>query len=107
MSFVFGLALSRILYEGLFPRALSLGRPLAALAFGFISALLGWLLWRLLSKKLSESTSTLKEDADSLSADHAAWTAAAAFFPLALNLFYLFDRSVNLATSRFVLVSKN
>ncbi len=107
MSFVLGLALSRILYEGFFPRALWLGRPLAGLFIGLIGAIFGWLLWRSLNRKLGESASTPVKDDEpySLSVDHAAWTTAAVFFPLALNLLYLFDRSVNLTTIRFVLFS--
>ncbi len=106
MSFVFGLALSRIIYEGFFPRALWLGRPLAALTFGFIGAILGWWLWRYLCRKLGESSGGPEEDeAGSLSVNHAAWTAAAVFLPLALNLLYLFNRSVDLTTSRFIFFS--
>lgn len=104
LSFVLGISLSRILYEGLFPQAKLLGQPWPILVSGITIGFLGWLLWRTLTHKLSgRKTDPADLAQHPLSADHAAWTATAVFFPIVLNLAYLFDRGVNLVTSRFLL----
>lgn len=103
--FLFGLAVSRILYEGFFPSLNLLGRPMSALAIGFIFSIAGWLTWRRLAARLQRPPEQERgEDlGEALSPLMATWTAAVVFLPFALNLAYLFDRSVNLATSRFLL----
>ncbi len=76
--FVGGLALSRILYEGLFPYLLWLGRPLYIIPFALIVGLLGTDLWQ---------RNQLK---------------TAVLLPLLLNLIYLFDPAINLIVSRII-----
>ncbi len=106
LSFLFGLSASRILFEGLFPQALWLGRPIAALLFGLTFATLGGLLWRLLWFRLThrddQSQLTKSDEQSGLFLNRAAWTATAIFLPLTLNLGYLFEQQVNLAASRFL-----
>ncbi len=84
LFFVGGLAMTRLLYEGLFPRALGLARPLPVFLLALLVALLGWLGWRLLARLTP--------------APAPAW----AFAPLLLNLLYLFNPAVNLQGSRLV-----
>ena len=75
--FVAGLAVSRLLYEWLFPAWAALGRPLPALAVAALAAALGVLLWR-------------------------RWPGDAALtaLPLLVNLLWLFDPAVDLARGR-------
>ncbi|MFN2137714.1 MAG: DUF2723 domain-containing protein [Candidatus Promineifilaceae bacterium] len=86
LFFTAGLALSRLLYEGLFPSNLWLGRPLPALLLAAAFALVAAGAWRILAS-------------GSLAPG---WAGAAAFLPLLLNLFYLFQDRVDLAASRFL-----
>ena len=79
--FVGGLALSRILYEGLFPYLLWLGQPLYVIIFASLAAFLGTDIWQ--RQKLQ----------------------AAALLPILLNLIYLFDPTVNLVASRFIFLA--
>jgi hypothetical protein len=83
MSAVAGLALSRLLYEGLFPQALWLGRPAPALLLALGAAVIGWLVWRPLARRLT------------------AWPAALIFLPFLLNLAYLRHEPVDPVRSRF------
>jgi hypothetical protein len=103
-AFIFGLSVSRLLYEGFFPALNWLGSPIAALVVGIIFALVGWLSWRRLEVSLQRPLSPqIGEESDkALSSTIAAWTAAIVFLPFGLNLAYLFNRSVNLASSRFL-----
>lgn len=81
LIFVGWLAVSRIVYEGLFPRWLWLGRPFLTLTFTAILTLLTWLLWvRWGQKSLVPSQLS----------------------PLLLNLIYLADPLVDLGRSRFI-----
>ncbi|NJN54472.1 MAG: DUF2723 domain-containing protein, partial [Anaerolineae bacterium] len=79
LTFVAGLALSRLLYEGFFPRLLWLARPFVALPFAALIATIIWLIW-------------LK------------WLRPhpLAFSPLLLNLLWLFNPTVDLVSSRFI-----
>jgi hypothetical protein len=79
-----GLALARLLYEGVFPRALWLARPLPTVLTASAVALLGWLGWQRLAHKEARTELT--------------W----AFLPLLLNLLYLFNPAVDLSGSRFI-----
>jgi hypothetical protein len=104
LSFLLGISLSRILYEGFFPQTKLLGQPWPIFISGLTIAFLGWFLWRTLADKLSvrkiDPAGPVKHP---LSANYASWTATAVFLPLTLNLAYLFDRRVNLVTSQFLL----
>ena len=71
LLFLAGLALSRLLYEGLFPRALWLARPLPAVLLASLVSVAGWLAWRLGAHRLPPVP---------------VW----AFTPLLLNLLFLF-----------------
>ena len=44
--FVGGLAVSRLLYEGLFPAGGWLGRPVGAIGLGLLAAAVGGVMWR-------------------------------------------------------------
>ena len=81
LTFVGWLAASRILYEGLFPRWLWLGRPFLTLTLTAILTLLTWLLWTRWGQKT---------------------IAPVLFTPLLLNLIYLADPIVDLGRSRLV-----
>ncbi|MFN2204638.1 MAG: protein O-mannosyl-transferase family [Candidatus Promineifilaceae bacterium] len=85
-----GLAFSRLLYEGLFPRFVILGRPLPALLIAGSVAAAAWITWYVLYDRRLQS------------AGQAFLNSAAALLPLLLNLFYLFDPAVNIAASRFL-----
>ena len=85
-----GLALSRLLYEGLFPRFLILGRPLPAFLLAGIAAAIAWLAWYALYDRHSQT------------GKQKILTTSAILSPLLLNLLYLFDPAVNIATSRFL-----
>jgi hypothetical protein len=80
------LALSRVLYEGLFPRALWLARPLPVLLFTLGGGALGMLAWWTLRRRRA---------APPLSA----------LLPLLLNAFYLFTPQVNLVQGRLLLAA--
>ncbi len=82
-GFVGGLALSRLLYEGLFPVWVWLGRPIPALALALVAGGLALLGARQLTRR---------------------WGAAAALaaLPLLLNLFWLLDPAVDPARGRFL-----
>ncbi len=84
---VVGLAISRLLYEGLFPRFLWLGRPLPVLVLTAGVTGGAWLLWRALPLSRRE---------------RGRLTAPAVLSPLLLNLIYLLDAQVSLTTSRFL-----
>ena len=98
LSFILGLGVSRLLFEGLFPRILWLGRPLPVLLIAGATATLGYFFWRRLYFSLQNEAGSRA----GLDPSRAAWTATAIFMPLALNLFYLFDRQVDLVASRFL-----
>jgi hypothetical protein len=85
LAFVGGLAVSRLLYEALFPQAALLSRPLPVFLFGAVTAVLGGVLFRWLERQQSSS-----------------WTALIPFLPLALNLLYLTDPAVALIRSRLL-----
>ena len=76
---VAGLAVSRLLFEGLFPAAGWLGRPAGALALGLVGAIVAWFAGR----RLNNLTLT-------------------ALLPLLLNLVWLLDPAVELARGRFL-----
>ena len=76
--FTAGLALTRLLYEGLFPQALWLARPFPVFLIASFVAILGWFVWRAVPSTLPPSS----------------------FLPLLLNLIFLFDPQVDLARSR-------
>jgi hypothetical protein len=84
LAFVAGLAVSRLLYEGFFPRLVWVGRPYIALPFAATFALLFWLLIFHNSKFLIPNSLPLF------------------LFPLLLNLLWLFNPTVDLVGSRFV-----
>ncbi|KPK02061.1 MAG: hypothetical protein AMJ56_21335 [Anaerolineae bacterium SG8_19] len=90
LSFLLGISLSRILYEGFFPQTKLLGQPWPIFISGLTIAFLGWFLWRTLADKLSvrkiDPAGPVKHP---LSANYASWTATAIFLPLTLNLAYL------------------
>ena len=84
--FVGGLAVSRLLYEGLFPVGGWLGRPAVALGLGAIAAIAGAVVamrWR-------------------NGPDNTAAPRILAFTPLLLNLVWLLDPAVDLARGRFL-----
>ncbi|VAW34114.1 hypothetical protein MNBD_CHLOROFLEXI01-5112, partial [hydrothermal vent metagenome] len=81
LTFVGWLAASRILYEGLFPRWLWLGRPFLTLTFTAIATLLTWMFWQ-------------RWGQNKLSSVH--------LLPLLLNFIYLADPMVDLGRSRLV-----
>lgn len=87
LAAVGGLALSRLLFEGLFPKALWLGRPVPVVLLTAGVAFVGGLIWRLLARRLTP------------------WPAAVIFLPLLLNLAYLFYEPVDLVRSRFFLAA--
>ncbi|MEZ4590700.1 MAG: DUF2723 domain-containing protein [Chloroflexota bacterium] len=81
LTFIGWLAASRILYEGLFPRWLWLGRPFLTLTFTAILTFATWLLWqRNWPRVLSPIVLS----------------------PLLLNLIYLADPLVDLGRSRLI-----
>ena len=81
LTFFGWLAASRILYEGLFPRWLWLGRPFLTLTFTALFTFASWLVWqRWAERQLSPLMLT----------------------PLLLNLIYLADPVVDLGRSRFI-----
>jgi hypothetical protein len=84
--FVAGLALTRLLYEGFFPAASFLGRPLPVVGLGLLSAAVGAALvsGRI---KLAGVPPALR---------------AVAFWPLLLNLVWLLDPAVDLARGWFL-----
>ena len=81
LTFVGWLSASRILYEGLFPRWLWLGRPFLTLTFSAIFTLLTWLLWQRWGQRLVQPVTLT---------------------PFLLNLIYLADPAVDLGRSRFI-----
>lgn len=85
LAFLGGLALSRLLYEWLFPQALWLARPYGALPFAALAAYLVWILW-------------LKFTLQPTGAIFHSLTLS----PLLLNLFWLFNPTVDLGGSRFI-----
>ncbi len=80
LTFIGWLAASRLLYEGLFPRWVWLGRPFLALTFAAVFTFLTWLLWQRPGARLSPVVLT----------------------PLLLNLIYLGDATVDLGRSRLI-----
>ena len=87
---VAGLALTRLLYEGLFPRFLWLGRPLPVFFLTGTLTVIGWLGWYALYSRRSQKNGQLF------------LTTSAVLSPLLLNLLYLFDPAVDLTKSRFL-----
>ena len=87
---VAGLAFSRLLYEGMFPRFLILGRPLPALLIAGSVAAVAGITWYALCDRRSPSVR------------QGVLNSTAVFLPLLLNLLYLFDPMVNIAASRFL-----
>ena len=85
LTFITGLALSRLLYEAFFPQLLFLSRPLPVLLLGVVTAVFGGLLFRWLERRQTAS-----------------WAALLPFLPLALNLLYLADPAVDLVRSRLL-----
>lgn len=85
-----GLALSRLLYEGLFPRFLMLGRPLPVFLLTAVLTVIALAVWYWLYDRHIE-----------VEQQQILFTAAV-FSPLLLNLFYLFDPAVDLAASRIL-----
>ncbi|MCA9946315.1 MAG: DUF2723 domain-containing protein, partial [Anaerolineales bacterium] len=81
LAFVGWLATSRILYEGLFPRWLWLGRPFLTLTFTAIFTFLTWLLWQRWGRRA---------------------VSPVVLSPLLLNLIYLADPVVDLGRSRLI-----
>lgn len=81
--FVAGLALSRLLYEGLFPTWSWAGRPLPAVALGVIVAVAGAGAVAWAGRRLGASLTL-------------------AALPLLLNLFWLLDPAVDVARGRFL-----
>ncbi len=84
--FVAGLALSRLLFESLFPAAGFLGRPLPAVGLGALAAALGAALVFGRRSRAGETSAPL----------------ALAFCPLLLNLVWLVDPAVGPARGRFL-----
>ena len=85
-----GLASSRLLYEGLFPRFLWLGRRLPVFLLAGALAAVAWLAWYALYNR------------DPQRNRQQFLATSAVLSPLLLNLLYLFDPAVNLTTSRFL-----
>ncbi|MCZ2115297.1 MAG: DUF2723 domain-containing protein [Anaerolineae bacterium] len=85
-GFVAGLALSRLLFEGLFPAWSWLGRPFPALVLAIVAAVLSAWGGAYLTRR---------------------WGAAVALtaLPLLLNVLWLLDPAVNLARGRFLFVA--
>lgn len=81
LTFVGWLAASRILYEGLFPRWLWLGRPFFTLTLTAALTFLTWLLWQ---RGWQQNVSPVQ------------------LSPLLLNLIYLADPVVDLGRSRLI-----
>ncbi len=81
--FVGGLAVSRLLYEGLFPAAGWLGRPVGAVGLGLLAAAVGGIVWR----RWAGETPSIQ---------------LTTFLPLLLNLFWLVDPTVDIARGRFL-----
>jgi 4-amino-4-deoxy-L-arabinose transferase-like glycosyltransferase len=97
LFFTAGLALSRLLYEGLFPHFLWLGHPLSAFLLAAIVTIASWVIWSAFwwrgeGSRHSHAGSTATMP----------FTSTAIFLPLILNLFYLIDPVVDLETSRFL-----
>jgi hypothetical protein len=109
LAFIGGLAASRILYEGFFPRLLWLGRPVFALTFAAIFAFALWIV------AVRVGGETARKDDVAAAQDHTApsrpytssphsLTASLPFLlsPLVLNLLYLGNPAVNLVASRLI-----
>jgi 4-amino-4-deoxy-L-arabinose transferase-like glycosyltransferase len=88
--FIAGLALSRLLYEALFPRFLWLNRPLPVFLIAAAVAILGWFAWLAVIRLHPQS------------AGQYFFITTALFSPLILNFLYLFNPRVDLAASRFL-----
>ncbi len=84
--FVAGLALSRLLFEGLFPAWAFMGRPVGALGLGVVWGGLGVAAAAGGARRLARNPVDL----------------AVAFLPLLVNLAWLFDSTVNPARGRFL-----
>lgn len=84
LSTLYGLALSRVLYEGIFPAAAWLGRPAGALGLAGLTAMAGALLWRLLRGHMPSQT------------------VFTSYLPLGYALFWLFDPAIDLVRSRLL-----
>lgn len=84
LAFIGGLALSRILYEWLFPRAWWLARPYGALPFAAVAAFVVWAVW---VQRRGAAPSPFQ---------------ALSLVPLLLNLLWLADPTVDLVRSRLM-----
>jgi hypothetical protein len=80
LLFIFGLALSRLSYEALFPRWSGLARPFPSLSLAFFVSLLGIWVWRRRFSRFPASCA----------------------LPLLLNLLWLLDPAVDLLRSRLI-----
>ena len=80
---VAGLAFTRLLYEGLFPRVLWLARPLPVVGVALVIALIGLFVWHGIQNRHPQISTSI-------------------FLPLFLNVFYLFDSQVDLERSRII-----
>ncbi|MCL4263993.1 MAG: DUF2723 domain-containing protein [Anaerolineae bacterium] len=80
LAFIAGLALSRLWYEGFFPRLVWLGRPFIALPFAALTAYAIWLVWLKWANRLPPLILS----------------------PLLLNLLWLFNPAVDLVGSRLI-----
>ncbi len=78
-----GLALTRLLYEGLFPQVLWLARPLPVIIIALSISCIGLLIWRGIQNRRPQLSASI-------------------FLPLLLNLVYLFDAQVDLERSRII-----
>jgi hypothetical protein len=82
-----GLSASRLLYELLFPRWTWLGRPLVILPLALLAAAASWWFW-------SRPDFANRE-----------WHCSSLFWPIALNLIYLFDPEIDLVRGRLVFLA--
>ncbi|KAA3656883.1 MAG: DUF2723 domain-containing protein, partial [Chloroflexi bacterium] len=87
LSFIGGLAATRIFYELYFPAASWLGRPYTAFPLAALFAFVVWGLWLKITMRSPNQT----EIGHSLT-----------LFPLLLNLIYLTNSTVDLVRSRFI-----
>jgi 4-amino-4-deoxy-L-arabinose transferase-like glycosyltransferase len=92
LFFITGLAISRLLYEAAFPRLLGLARPFPVFLLSLLIAGVGWLCWRWAGKRMAGRSDR------STNVPFSVWALA----PLLINLPYLFDPAVNLASSRLL-----
>ena len=93
--FVGGLAVSRLLYEGLFPTGGWLGRPVGAIGLGLLAAAVGFIVWRW----INGSPASRRPLWGAGETPAIRWVG---FLPLLLNLVWLVDPAVDLARGRFL-----